>query len=40
MPDIFLSYNREDQPRAKHAIESYSQHFIEAWNATPLDPGT
>jgi hypothetical protein len=40
VPDIFLSYNREAQARAKHAVETDAQHFIEAWNATPLDAGT
>lgn len=39
MPDIFLSYNRVVQAWARHAIETDSQHFIETWNATPLDPG-
>ncbi len=39
MPDIFLSYNREDQARAKLFAEAFQAHGLDVWWDTALTPG-
>ena len=39
MPDIFLSYNREDQARAKLFAEAFSGHGFEVWWDVGLKAG-
>ena len=39
MPDIFLSYNREDQPRAKLFAEGFERAGLKVWWDVGLTPG-
>jgi TolB-like protein len=39
VPDIFLSYNREDQARAKLFAEAFKAHGLDVWWDTALTPG-
>ncbi len=39
MPDIFLSYNREDQARAKPFAEAFKAQGLDVWWDTALTPG-
>ena len=39
MPDIFLSYNREDQARAKLFAEGFERAGLKVWWDTALSPG-
>lgn len=39
VPDIFLSYNREDQARARLFAEAFQAHGLDVWWDTALTPG-
>ncbi len=39
MPDIFLSYNREDQALAKVFAEAFQTQGLDVWWDTALSPG-
>ena len=39
MPDIFLSYNREDQARAKLFADAFRTQGFEVWRDLGLKPG-
>ena len=39
MPDIFLSYNREDQARARHFAEAFTLEGFDVWWDTELKSG-
>ena len=39
MPDIFLSYNREDQTAARRFAEAFQAHGLDVWWDTALTPG-
>jgi hypothetical protein len=39
VPDIFLSYNREDQPRAKLFADAFKAQGLDVWWDTALTPG-
>lgn len=39
MPDVFLSYSREDQPRARLFAEALEQEGFSVWWDQALDPG-
>lgn len=38
-PDIFLSYNRENQPRAKLFAKAFERQDLKVWRDTALTPG-
>ncbi|MEQ1784021.1 MAG: TIR domain-containing protein [Hyphomonadaceae bacterium] len=39
MPDIFRSYNREDQPRAKLFADAFNVQGFDVWWDVGLTPG-
>jgi TolB-like protein len=39
VPDIFLSYNREDQAAARRFAEAFQAHGLDVWWDTALTPG-